>query len=234
MLRTRYPAGRRAWLTTMLGLVAAGIGLVLFGQPRARAADVEIRTFSIQIDGKKSGDYQMTINHQDDGAVSLSTQSDVRVTLLAIPVYTYNYRAVEIWKNGRLQHFESNGKEKGKEFSVRADAAGANLHVVANGQEHSAPADVWTTSCWCLPAPGFRNNNVTLLGCDNGNVKVSQLQYIGTDQVKVAGQMQGCAHYRVTKDAPHDLWYDAQERLVRDEWLSDGHRTVLELTGVQH
>jgi hypothetical protein len=46
----------------------------------------------------------------------------------------------------------------------------------------------------------------------------------------VAGQEISCTHYCVNKDVPHDLWYDAQERLVRDEWVSSGHRTVLEMT----
>jgi hypothetical protein len=228
MLRTRYP-GRRPGLARTLGAAAA---LLLLGVSVARAADVEIRTFDIQVDGKKSGNYQMTITHQPDGSVTLAAQSDVRVTLLAIPVYTYSYHSVEVWKNGLLQHFQSNGKEKSKEFSVRADVNGSTLRVQANGHEQQVRPDVWTTSCWCLPAPGFRNNNVPLFGCDTGVLKESHLQYIGTDQIKVGGQTQSCTHYRVMKDAMHDLWYDAQERLVRDEWMSDGHRTVLECTGV--
>ena len=31
-----------------------------------------------------------------------------------------------------------------------------------------------------------------------------------------------------------DLWYDEPGRLVRQEWVEDGHRTVVELTGVRH
>jgi len=30
---------------------------------------------------------------------------------------------------------------------------------------------------------------------------------------------------------PHDVWYDADGRLVRQEWTEDGHKTVLELAG---
>jgi hypothetical protein len=41
-----------------------------------------------------------------------------------------------------------------------------------------------------------------------------------------------CTHYKVMKDALHDQWYDAQERIVRDEWMSSGHKTVIELTGI--
>jgi hypothetical protein len=217
----------------MLGLAAALACLLMLGLPQARAADVETRTFSVSVDGKKAGDYQLTIQRQDDGTITTSAQTDVTVTLLAIPVYTYSYRGQEVWKAGRLQHFQSSGKEKGKEFNIRADADGSSLRVVANGQERRIGPEVWTTSCWQLPPAKFRNGTVTYLGCDTGSDFQGRLQYIGTEQIQIAGQMQACTHYRASKDVPHDVWYDAQERVVRDEWLSSGHRTVVELTSVR-
>jgi hypothetical protein len=74
-----------------------------------------------------------------------------------------------------------------------------------------------------------------MLGCDTGVITTGQVQFVGTEKIMVAGQEQACAHYRVTKNnVPHDFWYDGQERMVRDEWLSEGnHRTVLELTQIQ-
>jgi hypothetical protein len=226
---TRYPGLRRASLS-MLGLLMAA-GLMLFDLSRAGAADVETRTYIVAVDGTKSGDYQLVIQRQDDGTVTVSAQSNVRVTLLAIPVYTYNYSATEVWLNGRLQHFQGSGKEKGKEFAVRADLDGTTIRVQAMGKEHRTQPDIWLTSCWQLPEAKYRNNNVMLLGCDTGNDIASRLQYIGNDQLNVAGQTQTCSHYRVMKDVLHDVWYDAQERLVRDEWVSSGHRTTVEMTG---
>jgi hypothetical protein len=229
MDQARFSTARRAALVLVL---AAG-GALALGQGVARAGDIETRLFTITVDGKKSGDYKMVIQRHGDGTVTLDAQSDVRVTILAIPVYTFSYRGAEVWKAGRLQRFESSGKEKGKEFSVRASLDGADLRVVANGEEHRVRADAWLTSCWQLPEARYRNGEVVLLGCDNGSDHTSRLDYVGTEQVKVAGQLQACTHYRVTKDAPHDLWYDSQDRLVRDEWTSSGHKTVLELTEVR-
>ena len=70
-------------------------------------------------------------------------------------------------------------------------------------------------------------------GIDEQNL-YGRLDFVGTEKVQVAGQEMTCTHYRVAKDVPHDIWYDAQERLVRDAWVSGGHRTVVEMTGVQH
>ncbi len=222
------------WWTRALGLLVAAAALQALGQAQATAADTETRTFSVNVDGKKAGDYQMVIQRQDDGTVVFSARSDVRVTLLAIPVYTYSYLGREIWKNGALLSFQSSGKEKGKEFAVSATLDGTTMKVVANGQEGRAPADVWMTSCWQLPLPRYRNAEVQLLGCDTGVVTRSRCEYVGAEQVKVLGQDQNCTHYRVMKDALHDIWYDAQERLVRDEWTSNGHKSVVEMTGLSH
>ena len=38
-------------------------------------------------------------------------------------------------------------------------------------------------------------------------------------------------HFRLTSLVPHDVWYDGDGRLVRQEWTEDGHKTVLELAG---
>jgi len=211
-----------------------GIGLLLPGTGRAVAADVETRDFTIQVDGKPAGEYHMTIRRQDDGTVSLSAQSEVHVKVLLVNVYNYVYRGEEVWKGGRLQHFESSGKENSKAFTVTADADAAGMRIKANGQEHAARPDVYTTSCWQLPAAQYRNQAVPLLGCDNGQDTIGQLHQVGTEQLKVAGQEQTCVHYRLQRDVPYELWYDGQERLVREEWTSNGHHTVLELVRVSH
>ena len=90
-------------------------------------------------------------------------------------------------------------------------------------------ACIWTTSCWQLPEARLRNGSIPLMGCDNGQETTGQLQYVGTGKITVAGQEQTCAHYRLLNKATHDLWYDGQERLVRHDWVADGHRTVLEM-----
>jgi hypothetical protein len=233
MARTPSPATRRAGLTTALGLMIAAAGFWLLDSPQARAADNETRNFSISVDGKTAGDYQMTILRQADGSVIMTARSDVKVTVLAIPVYTYAYRGREVWKDGQLQRFESVGKEKGKDFHILAVLDGSTLRVTSNGQEHRAGLDVWTTSCWQLPKVHQNGTPVVLLGCDTGAETNSQLQYLGAEKLTIAGQEMTCSHYRVAKDVPHDLWYDAQERLVRDEWVSGGHRSVVEMTGAR-
>jgi hypothetical protein len=230
MACSRCPGPRRAWWTTTLAAVAAVVGVLTFDLPGARAGDVETRTFAVQVDGKKAGEYTLNVQRESDGTLTVTGRSEVRVTVLLIPVYTYSYNAREVWKGGRLQHFASSGKEKGKEFNIRADLQGPTIHVVANGESRRVRPEVWTTSIWQLPESRLRNGVVWFLGCDTGLEFEGRCQFVGKEKLTAAGQEMSCTHYRVVKDVVHDVWYDAQERMVRDEWTSNGHRTVLELT----
>jgi hypothetical protein len=217
----------------VLGLLV-GAGVLFAGSSRAAAADTEVRDFNVLVDGSRAGDYHLTLQRQDDGTVTMTLQSEVRVKVLGVSFYSYTYRGREVWKDGRLRRLDSNGQENGKPFTVSAVPDGGGLRVTFNGQAHAARPDVWTMTYWQLPPAPDRDRPLPLLGCDNGREVDGRLQYLGTERLTVAGQEQACAHYRVTGSTPHELWYDAQERVVRQEWVVDGHKTVLELTRVAH
>ena len=161
--------GTGGWL-----LLVAG-GWLIPGTGRAQAAEVETRDFAIEVDGKPAGNYHMRIERQNDGTVTLAAESEVQVKVLLVSVYSYAYHGLEVWKDGRLLHFESTGKENNKPFLVKADARPNGLHIRANGEEHTALPEVWTTSFWHLPRAEHRNKAVLLMGCDNGQEKLGSL-----------------------------------------------------------
>lgn len=204
--------------------------LVLFSfAAPAVAAERETRTFQITIDNKPAGQYVMTIARQDDGTEIMTAQADVRVSYL---VYTYKYtlRATETWKDGRLFALESTSNDDGKKFVVSAAADAEGLRVRVNGQEGRARPDVWLTTYWRLPDARYRNAAVPLLDADTGKEMSARLQYVGIVALSIGGGVQNCAHYRLSGGAQNDLWFDSNERLVRNAFVEDGHRTVIELT----
>ena len=113
-------------------------------------------------------------------------------------------------------------------------ASDANsLRVKVNGQDKMSRADVWLTSYWHLPLASQRNGAVPLLDADTGRDINATLQYVGVGPVTFAGQAQNYARYRLTGGVQVELWYDATERPVRQEWVEDGHKSVLELVRVR-
>ena len=219
-------------VTRILPTLAA-MSLVGVGAAPASAADQERREFTILIDGKSSGTYHMTIRRQDDGSVVMSAEADVRVSYV-VYTYKYSYHGSEVWKDGRLRRLESTSHDGGRRSAVTAMAEGPKLRVRANGRERLIRPDVWTTTYWHLPDESRRNRPLALLDADTARDIQGTLRRVGTERLKVAGQTRDCPHYRLTGDVRVDLWYDDEDRLVRQESVEDGHRTVLELAAMHH
>ena len=211
-----------------------GLGLALLAPAWAAAADIETRDFRVTVDGKHGGDAHMTIHRQDDGTVSMQCDTDIVLWYLAgLKKYVYTFRGKEVWKDGRLQRLDSTCNDDGKRYAVSAVVEGAGLRVRVNSQERLARGDVWLTSYWCLPDKKRREGLIALIDADTGRDLDARLNFVGAEQRGVAGQSVTLNHYRLVGKVNVDLWYDGSERLVRQEWLEDGHRTILELTRVR-
>jgi hypothetical protein len=214
-------------LPTILGIV---VTLSVGGRILAAPLVSETRSFTVHVDGKPAGDYRMTV-HQEGDTTTMTGVADVKIKYFLVS-YVYNYRGTEVWKGDRLVRLESVTVDDKKHFNVTAWADGNALKVRANGQERVNRFDAWTTTYWRLPPARFRNQQVPLLDADTGKELTGMLRFVGMEAVRVAGRPMQCAHWRVSGGVLVDVWYDGNERLVRQESVEDGHRTVLELTQV--
>jgi hypothetical protein len=212
--------------------LACAVVLLLGAADRIRAADSETREFIVKVDGKPAGYNNMTIQRQDDGTTIVSCDTSVRVKVL-IKTYVYTCQTQETWKDGRLQQLSSQCNDDGKRFQVSAAAQADGVHVRVNGREHVAKAEVWVSSYWTLPDAKLRDGVVAVLDADNGRDMQGRLQFIGTTQITVAGQSQNVQHYRFNGPTRTELYYDAAQRLVRQDWVEEGHPTALELARVR-
>jgi hypothetical protein len=215
---------RGCWLLGAWALFAPGWA--------AQAADVETRDFAVLVDGKHAGEAHMTIHRKDDSVTEFACDTDVKVKFLWV-TYRYSYRGREVWKNGRLVSFASATNDDGKRFQVTATAQEDGLHVRVNGRERVVSADVWLTSYWTLPEAKRRDEAIPLIDADTGKELECRIRKIGEVQVPVAGELQNATHYQFTGKVAVDAWYDGGERLVRQEWIEDGHRTLLELVRIR-
>lgn len=197
----------------------------------ARAADIETRDFVVLVSGKPAGEVHMTIHRQDNGITQMRCDTDIRVPLL-LP-YKFIYRGLEVWKDRRLVRFDSNTDDNGKRYIVSAVAEGDQLRIKVNNTERLARPDSWLSSYWCLPDPKLRNGPVPLLDADTGRDLDARLEFVANEQRRIAGQTVTLNHYKLKGKVHIDLWYDGTERLVRQEWVETGHRTIVELTRVR-
>lgn len=212
-------------------VIASGVWLgilMTLSSTSVRADEIENRHFQVFVDNKYAGDYVMNINHRADGSDEVVENAEVRVKVLGVTGYHYKYEGKEIWKEGRLYSLGSRCNDDGKQFTVTVRPGAQALQLNVNGQGQFIPNDVWTTSCWRLPGVRFRNQAITMLDVDSGRLINARLDYVRNDRVNVAGRPVECSHYRVKGGIQLELWFDAQERLVRQESVESGHVTVLQ------
>jgi hypothetical protein len=213
-------------------VLGAGLALLAAGASPARAADIETRDFTVLVGGKRAGEVHMTIHRQDNGQINMRCDTDIRVNML-LKQYKYVYRGLEVWKDGRLIRFDSNTDDNGTRYIVSAVAEATGLRVRANNVERMAKPETWLTSYWSLPDPRLRNQLLPIIDADTGKDLDGKLQFIANEKRVIAGQMVPVNHYKLTGKVNIDLWYDGSDRLVRQEWLEQGHRTLLELSRVR-
>ena len=211
----------RTWLVC-LGLLAVASGSV-----RA-AAVAETRDFTVLVDGKRVGEAHMTITKQEDGTLTMKCDTDISVTFLLV-TYKYTYRGYEVWKDGKLARFNSWCNDNGTSYVVAAIADGDKLKVRVNKQERTIRDDVWLTSYWSQPDTKRLNQTLPLLDADSGVDLEGKFQFLATESRGIAGQTVNVNHFRLSGKVNVDLWYDGSGRLVRREWIEEGHRTVIEL-----
>jgi hypothetical protein len=202
--------------------------------PVAHAAEPEVRPFAVSVDGRHAGEYRLSVREAEDGTVTAESTADVTVRVLVF-TYRYTFRGVEVWKDGRLVRLDTTSDDNGTRHTVSAVADRDGLKVTADGKGRTAPADSWPTTYWRLPAGATdKARPVALLEADDGRQAAGRLEPIGPARMMVGGRAVDCVRYRVVGGhLPADLWYDGTGRLVRQETVEDGHRTVLQLQGTR-
>jgi hypothetical protein len=198
----------------------------------APAADVETRDYAVQVGSKPAGEVHVTVHKHADGSTCVNVDTDVQVKIGLIE-QKFIYRGVEVWKDQRLVRFDSRTDDNGKQFIVSAAAEKDGVRVKVNNVEKVMPAHVWLTSYWSLPDPKLRGQELPLLEADTGKELSGTLKFVATEKLKVCGQELPLNHYKLTGKVNVDLWYDGSDRLVRQEWMESGYKTVVELVRVR-
>ena len=213
-------------------LVLAGLVLLSFKPMEVKAADKEIRDFQVLVDSKPAGAAKMVFDTQDDGTTSVTSETDVAVRFLVFS-YKYTYRGQEVWKEGRLQSLSSSCTDDGKSYQVQGQADQGVFRLRANNQERNVSADIWLSSYWKQPESKFVNQAISVIDCDTGKDLGIRVQFVGPEKRTIGGQAVQVQHYRMAGKIPVDVWYDGNGRMVRQEWVEQGHRTTVELLRIQ-
>lgn len=196
-----------------------------------RVVDQHTRAFKISIDGTERGTLTMLLRKHDDGTETMRGQAELSFNFI---VYKYRYSSsgTETWKSGRLIRLANEADYNGDKYVVQASAQQQELSFEVNGESQRTAADVWVTSYWREPEPHKVGQKLSLLDADKGRKLNGTLQRVGKEQLTLDKKMVNATRYQIRGDVEVDLWYDEDQRLMRQHSVESGHRALVELTQI--
>jgi hypothetical protein len=168
-------------------------------------------TYAITRKGKRIGTHELSFSRRD-AELTVNVTSRIKVTVLRIPVFTFNYDATETWSDDQLVSAQSEVRENDKitKVSMQSEATTTVLDSGAGTKEVERLH--FTSNHW---NPGVTEASVVFntLNGTASNVSIT----VVNDNATVNGQ--SATQYRYTGDIEADTWYDAAGK-----WLKLGFK----------
>lgn len=192
----------------------------------------EIREFEVRVDNKPRGTHSLTIKSNKD-KTEVSIQTDVKVDLI-VYAYTFKSRGTEVWRGGRVDYADLSCDDGGKKRAFSLKTNGKDQKVAFN--EKSVPVSspgIMTTAYWQLPAADLRMKPLTVFDIDTGLARTASLNLVETTTVTFGERTLPCQHFKIDGPSPAELWFDDQNRLVRQKSIEQGHSMELRLKQIR-
>ena len=188
----------------------------------------EERTYSVTIDGHAAGKRFISFHTDSSGSTNVTIRADYKAGSGRL---AFDYHGTETWKDKRLVRLEGAGSEDGRKGGITL-VAGTDGYTLAAGVKRIRVGDeVWPTTGALLPDLDQKPLVVDVL---TGDVLRAKVEKVGADRVVVEGKPVPVTRYRVTVGGDRwDVWYDADQRLVKRMSTRDGRTIIVQLTKIQ-
>jgi hypothetical protein len=214
-------------------LVLAGCTLIFVLNTRAATAVAPspangVWNFTALLDGKPIGQHSFTLSTQDDER-KLVSNARFTVKFIGITAYRYRHLTTELWRGECLSGMTASTDDDGKPSSVRTEADGAGLKVLATNPRHPGGAPPLPLK-GCVMSFAYWNpliqTQTKLLNAQTGEFEAVQVSRAGVGVVEVRGQPVDAVRWRITgPEAPIELWYSTQgEWIGLDSTVSGGRK----------
>lgn len=205
----RVTANRFRRITAAIGLLLATVSV------SALAIEPRDLVFRVLLDDDEIGFHRFSISN-DQGLETIDIAADLEITFLAIPVYSYDHRNREVWRDGCLQQIESRTDDNGDDYRVDGSRQAQGFRLESQqGVEALEAACVMTFAYW---NPAFLQQT-QLLNSQTGEYLPIRIESRGEKALELGEQTVDAQGYRlINEDEEIDItvWYT----LDSDRWLS--------------
>lgn len=148
---------------------------------------------------------------RDGGTLTAESQFRIRISVLGLPLYTYEYISTDRWRDGALQELHARTDDDGVVSEVVAHRHGGKLKVIADTVQTDVDGDVFPTTHWNPAVIGTSR----LLNTITGQVNAVDMTLVGMDDVDAGAERRRARHFAYTGELETEVWYDADGRWVK-------------------
>lgn len=175
-------------------------------------------TYTITRKGKRIGTHELRFDTANNQLV-VSVSSKIRVTILKVPVFLFDYQSTEIWNDGKLTSASSKVRENNKNTSVSMLSGENSTQLNKLKGRQTVDRLFYTSNHWNSKVLNQTRVFNTLSG-KASNVSIALVE----DNVKMNGI--DCRRYRYYGDIKADVWYDTSGRWVKLQFKGDDGSTI--------
>lgn len=190
------------------GMAAVGTSSLLptgaaLSAPSLASAYPRLLKFRVERDGNTIGNVTQRYRPAGDD-LTVETAIEFLVTLAFIPVYRYEHRARELWRDGRLVRLDTVTNNDGDIQKVAGRASEDGFTVDGPAGALTAPADILPSSYW---HPRFTAAN-RMLDSQKGRILEFDVSKVGTERIEALGRPIDADRFAMRGDIDLDFWYD--------------------------
>ena len=198
------------WLVICLAAVTMFVSKTSYASVEAtQAANAydALTTYTITRKGKKIGTHELRITNKDN-LITVDVTSKIRVTVLKIPVFRFNYSATEKWIDGSLNSVTSTVDENDKNTVVSLQSDTDSSMLETNDGSTQVARLNFTSNHW-NPSVIYANRVFNTL---TGKASKIDVAFIAEE---LLGNGIKASHYRYSGDITADTWYDTSGKWVK-------------------
>jgi hypothetical protein len=179
--------------------------------------------FDVLRNGDRVGTHD-TYFDVDGGRVTVQSETRIRVKVLFVTAYSFNYESQSVWCNGTLTGFSAERSDNGKKRIIRAVRDGQQYEISARWGETRVDGPLHVNEHWNREV--LQDGRV--INAVNGKLVTVSVTDLGDDIVEVRGGKLPARHYRYSGELETDVWYDRMGRWVKMRFVTKKDQSVIE------
>lgn len=186
------------------------LAMLLATPAMAWAKDAGEYTFTVLRDGVPVGQHRFAFRREGD-RIEIREATQIEVSVATIPVYSFEHRAHQLWRDGRAVRIDATTDDNGEMLDISVRDTDHGYVRTVNGRVDRFGDSRVVLAFW--NSDTLRHD--AFFSVVEDKTLDASFQHVGAERIRLAGKQLEAQHYRMVGDEQRDLWFDPAGRLAK-------------------